>query len=116
MLSQRKAAQSQAKIEAETVSLGLAPDLKQMIKRTYRVSLPSSDSRLGGCEDTNDRSHRPRPPPIHLLSRAKSGEWTSPSTDTIKPGTAAIRICGCHFVDSTRSPYSATNSLVDWVR
>jgi hypothetical protein len=42
------------------------------------------------------------PPPVNRYDQAR--------------GTAATRICGCHFVDSTRSPYSATNSLVDWVR
>jgi hypothetical protein len=55
------------------------------------------------------------------LGAAKNGEGTyrtlpPQATDAIKPGAAAIRICGCQFLASTRSAYSATNSLVVWVR
>ena len=66
------------------------------------------------------RSHRPRQLQIHLLSagekRGVDLRDLPSATDTFKPGTPAIQICGCQFGDSTRSPYSATNSRVDWVR
>ena len=89
-----------------------------MIKRTYRVSLPSSDSRLGGVRRCQRPFASTSTATDSLAQCGEKREVDMPPRQPIRSsrGTAATRICGCHFVDSTRSPYSATNSLVDWVR